>query len=267
MPFAEATDGCRLHYEVHGPADRPALLIGYPWTDGMAYTLGAMTGEDEMVATTMAANRALVEGFAETYRVVHMDYPRGLPPSEGPLDGDLRADTVASDYVAIADAAGVDRFVALGYSWSGNAALQVASRTDRCAGVAIGGWPPLSGPYAEILGQLQTMIAELEPDDPVRAFQQMIANYYDSIVGHWDEEAAVAALSGVRISFFGADDVGVPELGLPLALAELTRSRRSDLERLGWTVAEIPGHDHMTASLDVALVIATVTAALGEQTW
>ena len=183
------------------------------------------------------------------------------------MEGDLHADTVASDYLAVADAAGVDRFVALGYSWSANAALQVASRTDRCAGVAIGGWPPLPGPYDELLRLLQTTIAELEPDDPSRAFQQMIANYYESIVGHWDEEAAVGALTGPRISFFGENDDGVPELGLPVPLAELTRSRRGDLERLGWTVVEIPGHDHMTVAVDSALVVATVTAALGEQTW
>lgn len=267
MAFAEATDGCRLHYEVYGPPDRPALLIGYPWNDGMAYTVGALLGDDEMVATAMAANRALVEGFAETYRVVHMDYPRGLPPTEGPFEGDLLAETVASDYITIADAAGVDRFVAVGYSWSANAALQVATRTDRCVGVAIGGWPPLAGPYAELLQLLQASIAELEEDDPQRGFMQMIANYYDSIVGVWDEEAAVAAMTGPRLSFFGADDDGVPEMGLPVPLAGLTRSRRADLESLGWTVTELQGHDHMTLAMDSALVIETVTAAFGDETW
>ena len=39
MPFATAADGCRLHYTLHGPADAPALLIGYPWNDGMAALL------------------------------------------------------------------------------------------------------------------------------------------------------------------------------------------------------------------------------------
>ncbi len=267
MAYATAADGCRLHYEVHGAPDRPALLIGYPWNDGMAQTIGALTGDREMVDAAMAANRGLVEGFAEVYRVIHTDYPRGLPPTEVPLEGDLRAETVASDYLTIADAAGVGRFVALGYSWSANAALQVATRADRCAGVAIGGWPPLAGPYAELLQGLEANLAAMDENDPQRGFMQMIANYYTSIVGKWDEETEVAAMTGPRLSFFGAEDDGVPALGLPVPLAELTRSRRADLERLGWTVTEIAGHDHMTVTMDPALVIETVTNAFGDERW
>ncbi len=110
----------------------------------------------------------------------------------------------ASDYLTIADAAGVDRFVAVGYSWSANAALQVASRTERCAGLALGGWPPLSGPYAELLELVTGVVAQLEEDSPQRPFMQIIANYYNSIVGSWDEEAAVTAIKGPRLAFFGS---------------------------------------------------------------
>ena len=75
MPYAIAEDGTRLHYEVHGPEHAPAILIGYPWNDGMAAVMASMamaaaTGaQDEMVRQ----NRALVDAFAERYRIVHMD--------------------------------------------------------------------------------------------------------------------------------------------------------------------------------------------------
>ena len=162
MPFATASDGARLHYSLHGPEDGPAMLIGYPWNDGMATVMSAMAAMADQRDEMIAQNRQLIAGFAERYRVVHMDYPRGLPPTDPPRPGDLRAETVASDYLAIADAAGVDRFFALGYSWSANAALQVASRTDRCAGIGVGGWPPLSAPYAALLEQTAVLSRRLD---------------------------------------------------------------------------------------------------------
>ena len=267
MPYATAPDGCRLHFELLGPADGPALMIGYPWNDGMAHMMGEMAGDMSNVAAQVELNHAFVEQFTDRYRVVFMDYPRGLAPTEGPLEGDLTPDTAASDYLTIADAAGVERFVALGYSWSATAGLQVASRTDRCAGLALGGWPPLSAPYELLLEQVRAQAAVFGPDEDAGRFIRATANWYEAIVGHWDEEAAVAKLTGPRISFFGADDDGVPDMGLPVPLAELTRSRRADLEALGWNMRELEGHDHMTLTTDPALVASTIREVLDQHDW
>ena len=194
MPFAEATDGCRLHYEVSRPG-RPASAahrLSVDRRDGVHVGRDDRRGrdgghDDGGQSSARGGFRRDLQGSC-TWTT-----PEACLPRRGRWTATCERTRSRRTMSRSRTRQGVDRFVALGYSWSGNAALQVASRTDRCAGVAIGGWPPLSGPYAEILGQLQTMIAELEPDDPVRTFQQMIANYYDSIVGHWDEEAAVAA--------------------------------------------------------------------------
>jgi pimeloyl-ACP methyl ester carboxylesterase len=51
----------------------------------------------------------------------------------------------------VADAAGADRFAYYGYSWLALAGLQLAIRTDRLTALAMGGFPPLDGPYAQML--------------------------------------------------------------------------------------------------------------------
>jgi pimeloyl-ACP methyl ester carboxylesterase len=62
------------------------------------------------------------------------------------VDG-LTPESVASDLLAIADASGADRFAYYGYSWLALAGLQLALRTDRLWALAMGGYPPLDGPY------------------------------------------------------------------------------------------------------------------------
>jgi pimeloyl-ACP methyl ester carboxylesterase len=58
---------------------------------------------------------------------------------------------VAGDILAVADAAGAERFAYYGYSWLAMGGLQLAIRTDRLWALAMGGYPPVDGPYAEML--------------------------------------------------------------------------------------------------------------------
>src|SRR5439155_5037845 len=57
----------------------------------------------------------------------------------------------ASDLLAVADAVEADRFAYYGYSWLAMIGLQLAIRTDRLSALIIGGFPPLNGPYEEML--------------------------------------------------------------------------------------------------------------------
>src|SRR5262249_57916205 len=63
----------------------------------------------------------------------------------------LNAHAVAPGLLAIADAAGADRFAYYGYSWLALAGLQLAIRTDRLTALAMGAFPPLGGPYGPML--------------------------------------------------------------------------------------------------------------------
>jgi pimeloyl-ACP methyl ester carboxylesterase len=258
MPFTTAADGCRLHFTDHGPQDAQAILLGYPWNDGMAEMSAVLAGGVVSADLLKALNRELIEGLAASYRVLAMDYPRGMAPTEGPRPDDLTAATVVADHLAVADAAGVDTFAVLGYSWSATTALQVATRSERCTGVVMGGWSPLSAPYAELRGVLDAM-RRAEPDHAAAELWRQIANYYASIAD-WDEEGEVSALTGPRTCFYGALDNAVP--GMEVPIADRARQRTKDLETLGWTVVEVPGADH-GAAMAPGLIVELVEKTLG----
>lgn len=251
--FAETDDGIRIHYRLLGPTDAPTLWVGYPWTEGwdrIMQELGSPGRGTDI-------NRELVETLTATYQVLHVDYPRGTGRSTGPLPEDLKPETVAKDYVAVADAAGIDRFVAMGYSWGAGFGIHVASRTRRCAGLAIGGWPVLGAPYKEIL---QTSRASSGALPSGTAAQKVIAsntNFYAEIVGSaWDEEAAVEFMrdrAGLLYLYVGSEDVGVPSMGHVFPIAEPIIANRERLEAAGWKVDVIEGYDHMDLPLDAWL--------------
>ncbi len=250
--YAETEDGIRIHYRVSGPPDASAIIIGYPWTEGWGQImaeLGAPTDDS-------GVNERLVETLASKYRVLHVDYPRGTGNSTGPLPGDLKPDTVARDYVAVADAAGVDRFVAFGYSWSAGFGIHVASRTKRCAGLIIGGWPVLDAPHEEIVVGSRANTEAL-PTGRAKDVMTTNVNYYTDIIdSQWDADAAVDFMSdraGLLYLFVGSEDVGVPTLGLELPVAKPIIEHKAALENKGWEVVIIDGYDHMNLTLDAWL--------------
>src|SRR5947209_13438876 len=77
----------------------------------------------------------------------------------------MTVEKVCKDYLAIADAAGIDRFAAIGYSWGGNSVLQLATRSQRVNALAVGGWPVLDGPY-DLLLQTTEKLHRESPDRP-----------------------------------------------------------------------------------------------------
>ena len=82
---------------------------------------------------------ALMDRFTDSYRVVLPDAFQGAAES-------FTADRWCADILAIADAAGVERFAWYGFSFGAVVGLQLAARTDRLSALICGGWPPLGGP-------------------------------------------------------------------------------------------------------------------------
>ena len=252
--FAETADGVRIHYRLLGPSDAPTLWVGYPWTEGwdrIMQDLGSTSSSTEV-------SRQLLETLAEKYQVLHVDYPRGTGQSTGPLSGDINPGTVAEDYVAVADAAGIDRFVAMGYSWGAGFGIHVASRTKRCAGLAIGGWPVLGAPYAEILEGSGATSSSLPADTAAGKVMRSNTRFYADIVadmggGDWTEEDAVEFMrdrAGLLYLYVGSEDVGVPSMNLTLPIADPIIENKARLEAAGWQVDVIEGYDHMNLPLD-----------------
>jgi 3-oxoadipate enol-lactonase len=108
MPYARASDGIRLHYDVHGRVGAPAVLL--------IQGLGADKHGWDMQRYVLAA----------VYRVVALDN-RGAGRSDKPF-GHYSLDQMADDAVAVLDAAGVDTAHVVGASMGGAIAQILALR-------------------------------------------------------------------------------------------------------------------------------------------
>jgi pimeloyl-ACP methyl ester carboxylesterase len=236
-----------VYYEVHGSGE--PLFLSFPIMPSQGDFMGRW-GE------------ALLLGFLERlrdrYAVLIADYP-SIGKSGAIAPEDLTAARVSRDLLGVAAAAGFDRFALWAYSWGAAAALQVAARTDRLTALAIGGWPVLDAPYAEILRASRSNIgnvpasslAVLRSADQYRQW----ATFYASLEG-WDERAAAARIRVPRLAYFGEQgDTDSGDVLLPIA--SICRAGRQAAEVLGWEIVEIPGQEH-AGGLDPAVVVPVV---------
>jgi hypothetical protein len=145
----------------------------------------------------------------------------------------LTADRICADILAVADAAGVDRFAWFGFSFGSVVGLQLASRTNRLSALVCGGWPPLGAQYAETLA-----FAE---EDAAKGRASALT-FYRSIRG-WPEREAASKLTCPRMAFVGNKDeftAGSQRIRIGPIIAE----HKAELERMGWTVQIIDGFGH-----------------------
>jgi pimeloyl-ACP methyl ester carboxylesterase len=224
-----------------------------------------------------ALGRSLIDGLSDAFQVVGFDLEG--PVLQVPKPDTLTPSNVVADLLAVADAAGADRFAYYGYSWLAVSGLQLAIRTDRLTALAMGGYPPLDGPYAEMLkvttathdmavanasapsatatasppstepsgpdevdwSQVQLTLTE----DQTRQFVTLYQALQD-----FDDHAAQAQVRCPRLCFVGsADEITYEERwgGVHVSIADPIIKRRADLESLGWQVQILEGLDHTQA--------------------
>ena len=136
----------------------------------------------------------------------------------------------------------------MGFSWSAGFGIHVASRTKRCAGLIVGGWPVLGAPHEQIVGMSAASWNALPPGRAKEVIGSNVNYYQDIIDSDWDAEAAVDFMedrAGLLYLFVGSEDAGVPGMGLPLPIAEPIIEHKERLEARGWRVDIIDGYDHM----------------------
>ncbi|HEX8347610.1 MAG TPA: alpha/beta hydrolase [Actinoplanes sp.] len=265
MTTARLHDGSPLDVAVLG--DGPAILLPVRTTvlEGEAADQMRAWGGDPNLGHTIAGG--LVDAGL---KVVAADYENHL--ADHPKPRTLDADAVAADLLAIADAAGVDRFAYYGYSWLALSGLQLAIRTDRLTALAMGGFPPLGGPYGPMLTVTRAahrmalanrakQPGEVRPDDvqpgdwdsveftrsPDQTQQYL--TLYESLQD-FDERAALDRIRIPRLAFAGADDeivYGPKWDNARVTIADGLRQHRDELTGLGWTVRIVADTDHMSA--------------------
>jgi len=265
MVEARAHDGNTIAVEVTG--EGPAVLLPV----NPEPVTGPRAEELRRWGVDPALGRNLIDGLADAFRVVAFDY-------EGhalavPKPDTLTPANLAGDLLAVADAAGADRFAYYGYSWRAVAGLQLAVRTDRLWGLAMGGYPPMDGPYAQML-RVTTATHEMAvanaasppppppADDPAgevdwsrvqvtlsEAQTRQFVTLYQALQG-FDDRAAQARLKCARLCFVGsADEITYDERwgGVRVSMADPVVGRRAELEALGWQVRVLEGLDHTQA--------------------
>jgi pimeloyl-ACP methyl ester carboxylesterase len=269
---ARLHDDSTIDVEVHGRGPAVLLPVNPQPVEGPQAEEMRRWGADP------ALGRTLVDGLGDAFRVVAFDYEGHV--LRVPKPDTLTPANLAGDLLAVADAAGVDRFAYYGYSWLALAGLQLAIRTDRLSALVMGGFPPLDGPYGQML-QVTTATHEMAvanaasppstepPGEPggepdwsqvevtlTEAQTRQFVTLYQGLQG-FDDRAAQARLHCPRLCIVGsADEITYDERwgGLQVSFADPVVRRRAELEALGWEVRVLEGLDH-TQAMQAAQVL------------
>jgi pimeloyl-ACP methyl ester carboxylesterase len=262
MHTARLHDNAALDVVVQGKGPAVLLPVSITVIEGETAEQMRAWGADPNLGHTLATSLANAG-----YRVITADYEGHL--AEHPKPRTLNASAVAADLLAIADAAGADRFAYYGYSWLALAGLQLAIRTDRLTALAMGGYPPLDGPYEAMLSVTRSAhrmalanrdtppaVVDVEPGDwesaEVTQTPEQTEQYvtlYESLQD-FDERAALERVTVPRLAFAGAKDniAYGPKWGnVDVAIARPLGRHRGELAKRGWTVEIVPDADHMAA--------------------
>jgi len=265
MAEAVLPDGTTI--EVFRSGDGPVLLLPEDPrpAEGPEADAARQWGADPELGRSLLAGLDGFQVVAFPYQAHRMAHPAELTP-----------DLVAADFLAVADAAGADRFAYYGYSWLALAGLQLALRTDRLTALVMGGYPPLDGPYAEMLAvtrathEMAVAGPSAEPAGPVEpgdwdsvdvalstAQTKQFVTLYEALDGFDDR---TVELSCPRLCFAGSEDrIEYAERwgGVTVDIAGPMLREQAGLRERGWTVEILPGLDHMGA-MQAAVVLPVV---------
>jgi pimeloyl-ACP methyl ester carboxylesterase len=265
MTEAKLHDGSAIAVEVNGRGPTVLLPVNPRPVEGPQAEEMRRWGADP------ALGRSLIDGLSDAFRVVAFDYEGHV--LQVPKPDTLTPANVAGDLLAVADAAGADRFAYYGYSWLALCGLQLAIRTDRLAALVMGGFPPIGGPYAEMLrvttathamassprdtppappaaeapsDELDWSQAEMSLTEPQT---RQFVTLYQGLEG-FDDLAAQPRVGCPRLCLVGSADTSTYDErwgGVVVDMAGPVLRRRAELEALGWQVRVLEGLDHIQA--------------------
>lgn len=252
---AKLHDGSMIEIEVHGKGPTLLLPVNPRPIEGEQAEQMRQYGADP------ALGQSLIKGLSNSFRVVVFDYEGHILSHPKPKT--LTPTNVAADILAVADATDTDHFAYYGYSWLAVNGLQLAIRTDRLSALIMGGFPPLNGPYREMLSVtkatndiangIHSSQTEEEDewssmsmsDDQTRQFVTM----YEALQ-EFDDQVAQTKITCPRLCFVGSTDeihYGKKWGDVDVNIASLIIQGQTQLESLGWDVRVLTGLDHIQA--------------------
>ncbi len=85
----------------------------------------------------------------DKFQILYFDYEGHR--FQHPNPENLTPESIVKDLLTIANEMNVKKFSYYGYSWLALVGLQLAIRTDRLESLIMGGFPPIDGPYKEMM--------------------------------------------------------------------------------------------------------------------
>lgn len=261
MLTATLHDGNTIDIEVQGTG--PALLLPV----NPIPIEGPQANEMRKWGVDPALGRSLIQGLSDEFQVVAFDYEGHV--LKVPKPDTLTPANIANDLLAVVGAAGANQFAYYGYSWLALSGLQLAIRTDRLTALIMGGFPPIGGPYLEMLQVTMAthemaMAPRQTPKPPQPSDEtdwssvevtmtepqtRQFVTLYRALQG-FDDRAAQAKITCPRLCFVGsADEIEYGERwgNVHVSIAGPVVKRQAELEALGWDVRILDGLDHTQA--------------------
>ncbi|WP_122645988.1 alpha/beta fold hydrolase [Enterococcus mediterraneensis] len=256
------TDGTELKAGLTGDSNAPTLML--PVAKESVYGQEAETLK--LWGVDPESGKHFIEGLADDFQVLYFDYEGHRLKHPSPEN--LTPEQLANDFLTIADEMDVTRFSYYGYSWLALAGLQLAIRTDRLETLIMGGFPPLDGPYKEMLivtnktheqalYNQKTPNIKASPDDPekidwdnvqvkidtdqTKQFVTMYKHLMD-----FDDRNIQQQLTIPRLAFAGEKDTivyGENFGNVTVDIVGLLQKNKDELEKLGWDIAILKGTD------------------------
>jgi len=276
MIQVEMHDGSLIEIEIYG--EGPSLLLPV----NTQIIEGAQAEEMLKWGVDPALGRSIVDGLRDRYRIIAFDYEGHVFKHAKP--DTLTSSNIAKDFLAIASAAGADTFAYYGYSWLALSGMQLAIRTNRLSALIMGGFPPIDGPYKEMLAVTratnemtiappQSLSSEPTTNDAwdgntddydwsnvdvtmSEAQTRQFVTLYEHLQP-FDDRAVQTAISCPRLCFAGtADkiDYGSDWGDVHVDISGPLVERRQEIEAYGWDVDLLEGLDH-TQAMQAASVL------------
>lgn len=256
-------DGSTLDIYIQGSG--PALLL----------PANPFPAEDEDIESLRGwgidpqRGKAFLDGLSDVFRVVVFDYENHVLAHPMPLS--LTPENIAKDFLAVADAVGANRFAYYGYSWLGLSGLQLAIRTDRLDALIMGGFPPIDGPYDEMLKVTRaTYERAISPKVDTAPQAQQNDDEFDwgstemtlsgdqtrqfltlyEALQNFDDRAVQDKVTCPKLCFAGTEDTITYDErwgDTVVRIADPLIHKRAELEANGWDIQVLEGMDHMKA--------------------
>lgn len=255
-------DGAKIDVEISGSG--PAVLLPV----NPVSLVGEEAEAKQKWGVDPALGRHFIDGLNDKFTVIAFDY-EGFR-MQRPAAETLTPDNIVKDFLAIADAAGVEKFAYYGYSWLALCALQLGIRTDRLWALVMGAYPPIDGPYKEMWAVTKaTYEMTLHPEKQDRSAAKKSDDEYDwdsaeltlsdkqtkqfftlyNALQDFDDRAVQSKLTCPRLCFVGSNDkqeYSEKWGGVTVDMATPLIKKADELKRYGWDVQVLDGLDHIS---------------------